>query len=222
MGTRISFPRVDGKKAEGYLAKAGHDHAPGVIVIQEWWGLQDQIRGICDRLALAGYDALAPDLYSGRVVPYHDHKAAEKELQSLNFADAAENVVRGAMQYLKRSSPKVGITGFCMGGAVAMLAASAPEISCVAPFYGLPPEQFLDLTKIKVPVQGHFSNTDDFVTPARADAFDAALTKEGIPHEIFRYDADHAFMNEQRDVHDRAAAELGWKRLLGFLKTNLG
>jgi len=222
MGTRISFPRVDGKKAEGYLAKAGHDHAPGVIVIQEWWGLQDQIRGICDRLALAGYDALAPDLYSGRVVPYHDHKAAEKELQSLNFADAAENVVRGAMQYLKRSSPKVGITGFCMGGAVAMLAASAPEISCVAPFYGLPPEQFLDLTKIKVPVQGHFSNTDDFVTPARADAFDAALTKEGIPHEIYRYDADHAFMNEQRDVHDRAAAELGWKRLLGFLKTNLG
>jgi carboxymethylenebutenolidase len=222
MGTRISFPRVDGKKTEGYLAKAGHDHAPGVVVIQEWWGLQDQIKGICDRLALAGYDALAPDLYAGRSVPYHDHAAAEKEMQSLNFADASQNVVRGAMQYLKKSSPKVGITGFCMGGAVAMLASTAPEISCVAPFYGLPPEEYLDVSKIKIPVQGHFSNTDDFVTPARADAFDAALTKAGVAHEIFSYDADHAFMNEQRDVHDRTAAELAWKRLLGFFKTNLG
>jgi carboxymethylenebutenolidase len=221
MGTRISFPRVDGKPTDGYLAKAGRDHAPGVVVIQEWWGLQDQIRGVCDRLALAGYDALAPDLYAGTVVPYHDHAAAEKEMQSLNFADAAQQVVRGAMQYLKRSSPKVGITGFCMGGAVAMLAAAAPEISCVAPFYGLPPEAYFDASKLKVPVQGHFSNTDDFVTPARADGFEAALTKAGIAHEIFRYDASHAFMNEQREVHDRAAAELAWGRLLQFLSTNL-
>ena len=222
MGTRISFPRVDGKKTEGYLAKAGHDHAPGVVVIQEWWGLHDQIKGICDRLALAGYDALAPDLYAGRVVPYHDHEAAEKEMQSLNFADVSANVVRGAVQYLKKSSPKVGITGFCMGGAIAMLASPSPEISCVATFYGLPPEQYLDLSKIKVPVQGHFSNTDDFVTPARAKDFDAGLSRAGVPHEIFQYDADHAFMNEQRDVHDRAAAELGWQRVLGFFKKNLG
>ena len=221
MGTRISFSRVDGKPTEGYLAKAGHDHAPGVVVIQEWWGLQDQIRGICDRLALAGYDALAPDLYSGTVVPYHDHHAAEKELQSLDFADAAQNVVRGAMQYLKKSSSKVGITGFCMGGAVAMLAANSPEISCVAPFYGLPPEQFFDAAKLTVPVQGHFSNTDDFVTPERANTFEAALADAGITHEIFRYDASHAFMNEQREVHDRAAAELAWGRLLKFLSTNL-
>ena len=78
MGTRISVPRPDGKKAEAYLAKAGRDHAPGIVVIQEWWGLQDQIRGICDRLALAGYDALAPDLYAGRSVPYHDAEAAAK------------------------------------------------------------------------------------------------------------------------------------------------
>jgi carboxymethylenebutenolidase len=221
MGTRISFPRVDSKPTEGYLAKAGLDHAPGVVVIQEWWGLQDQIRGVCDRLALAGFDALAPDLYAGRAVPYHDHDAAEKEMQSLNFADAAQQVVRGAMQYLKLSSPKVGITGFCMGGAVAMLAAAAPEISCVAPFYGLPPEQFFDASKLTVPVQGHFSNTDDFVTPERANTFEAALAKAGITHEIFRYDASHAFMNEQRAVHDRAAAELAWKRVLGFLKTHL-
>ena len=222
MGTRISFPRTDGKQAEGYLAKAGRDHAPGVIVIQEWWGLSGNITGICDRLALAGYDALAPDLYGGTLVPYHDHHAAEQQLQNLDFADAAQNSVRGAAQFLKRSSPKVAVVGFCMGGAVAMLAAAALEISAVAPFYGLPPEKFLDISKLKIPVQGHFSNTDDFVTPERANTFEAALNKAGVKNEIFRYDASHAFMNEQRDVYDRAAAELAWGRLLGFLSANLG
>ena len=222
MGTRISFQRVDGKAAEGYLTRAAKNNAPGVVIIQEWWGLSGNIVALCDRLALAGYDALAPDLYGGKLVPYHDHAAAEKEVQSLNFADAAQNTVRGAALYLQRSSPKVGVIGFCMGGAIAMLSAGAPEISCVASFYGLPPEQFLDISKLKIPVQGHFSNTDDFVTPARADAFEAALTKAGVTHEIFRYDADHAFMNEQRDVHDRAAAELAWGRLLGFLSAHLG
>ena len=108
-----------------------------------------------------------------------------------------------------------------MGGAVAMLAAAAPEISAVAPFYGLPPEKFLDISKIKIPVQGHFSNSDDFVTPERANTFEAALNKAGVKNEIFRYDASHAFMNEQRDVYDRAASELAWERLLGFLKAHL-
>ena len=90
MGTKISFPRPDGKQAAGYLAKAGAANAPGVVVIQEWWGLQDQIRGICDRLALAGYDALAPDLYAGTTVPYHDSSAAAREMNSLNFKDATD------------------------------------------------------------------------------------------------------------------------------------
>lgn len=221
LGTRVSFTRTDSKKAEGYLAQPAKENAPGVVVIQEWWGLAGNITALCDRLALAGYAALAPDLYGGKLVPYHDHKAAEAELQKLDFADAAQNSVRGAAQYLKRSAPKVGVVGFCMGGAVAMLAAAAPEISAVAPFYGLPPEKFLDISKLKIPVQGHFSNTDDFVTPSRADGFEAALKSSKVQHEIFRYDASHAFMNEQRDVYDRAAAELAWGRLLGFFKLHL-
>lgn len=221
MGSHIPFERIDGKKAQGYLAKAAIANARAVVVIQEWWGLSGNITAICDRFALAGYDALAPDLFGGTVVPYHDHEAAEKMLKNLDFADAAQNTIRGAAQFLKRSSPKVGVVGFCMGGAVAMVAAGAPEISAVAPFYGLPPEQFLDISKLKIPVQGHFSNTDDFVTPERANTFEAALAKAKIKHEIFRYDASHAFMNEQRDVYDRAASELAWDRLLGFLGKNL-
>src|SRR5262249_15432506 len=133
MGSHISFKRIDKLDTPGYLAKAGKDHAPAVIVIQEWWGLSGNITAICDRFALAGYDALAPDLYSGRIVPYHDRAAAEQEMKSLNFQDAAQNVIPGAIQYLKKSSPKVGMVGFCMGGAVAMLSAQSEGLSAVAP-----------------------------------------------------------------------------------------
>src|SRR5271166_7178216 len=130
MGTSITFQRPDGKDAHGYLANAARGNAPGVVVIQEWWGLQEQIKGMCDRFALAGFDALAPDLYQGVVVPYHDTDAAMKEMQSLNFIDATEQTVRGAAQFLKRNGAKVGLTGFCMGGAVAVIgAARIPEIT---------------------------------------------------------------------------------------------
>jgi carboxymethylenebutenolidase len=223
MGTRISFARPDGKRVEGYLAKAGKDHAPGVAVIQEWWGLQDQIKGICDRLALAGYDALAPDLYAGRVVAYHDSEAAGREMQSLDFLDACDQTVRGAILYLKRAGAKAGLTGFCLGGAVTVLgAARIPEVAAAVCFYGLPPESVAKPSDVEAPFQGHFANTDDWCTPEIVDAFKNGLRGAGKKAEIFRYDAAHAFMNEQRDVHDREAAELGWQRMLGFWKTHLG
>ena len=222
MGPRISFPRTDGKPTEGYLAKAARAHAPGVIVIQEWWGIQENIKGICDRLALAGYDALAPDLYAGKVVPYHDPAAAEAEMKSLNFKDVADNVVRGAVLYLKKSSPKVGMIGFCMGGAVTLLSAQdVQELSCAAPFYGLPPASLFSASKVRVPLQCHFSNSDDYPSPVHVDLMDKDFKASGLKFEIFRYDASHAFMNEQRAVHDRAAAELAWGRLVGFLQKYL-
>ena len=223
MGTRMSFKRPDGKPAEGYLAKAGRDHAPGVVVIQEWWGLQDQIKGIAGRLALAGYDALAPDLYGGKAVPYHDAEAAGQEMASLDFLDAVDQTVRGAVLYLKRSSPKVGLTGFCLGGAVTVLgAARILELSAAVCFYGLPDPGVVKPADIKLPFQGHFAATDDWCTPQKVDAFEAGLKAAGKTAEIFRYQAAHAFMNEQRDVHDRAAAELGWQRMLGHWRQHLG
>jgi carboxymethylenebutenolidase len=223
MGTRISFSRPDGKQATGYLAKAGEANAPGVVVIQEWWGLQDQIRGICDRLALAGYEALAPDLYAGTVVPYHDSAAAAKEMGTLNFMEATDQVVRGAAQYLGRSGVKVGLTGFCMGGAVTILGAiRIPEVAAAVCFYGLPPEAAAKPADVHVPLQGHFANRDDYVTPEKVDTFDAGLKAAHRPHEFFRYDADHGFMNEQRDVHQRAACEQAWKRMLAFWKQHIG
>ena len=223
MGTRIPFTRPDGGSAEGYLANAGIANAPGVVVIQEWWGLQDQIKGICDRFALAGYDALAPDLYAGKTIPYHDGEAAGREMGSLNFLEATDQVVRGAAQFLLRSSGKVAIAGFCMGGAVAVLAACrVPEFSAAIAFYGLPPDAVAKPGDVKVPLQGHFANSDDFITPAAVDAFEKGLQAAGKTAEFFRYDASHAFMNEQRYVHDRACAELAWGRTRDFLAQHIG
>jgi carboxymethylenebutenolidase len=223
MGTSITFMRPDGKQASGYLASAGRANAPGVVVIQEWWGVQAQIKGIADRLALAGYDALAPDLYAGTVVPYHDRDAAGREMSSLDFIDATEQTVRGAAQLLAKGGAKVGLTGFCLGGAVTIIGACRiPEISAAACFYGIPPESVAKPADIRVPLQAHFASQDDWCTPAAVDAFEAALKAAGKNAEVFRYDAQHAFVNEQRDVYDRAAAELAWGRMLKFWANHLG
>ena len=218
MGTRITFKRPDGKEAAGYLAKAGRANAPAIVVIQEWWGLQDQIKGICDRFALAGYDALAPDLYGGTVVAYHDTDAANREMSSLNFLEATDQLVRGAALFLKKSSAKVGLTGFCLGGAVTILgAARIPELAAAVCFYGLPPATAATPADVKIPLQGHFSNQDDWCTPQAVDAFAAGLKAAGKSAEFFRYDAGHGFMNEQRDYYERAVAETAWGRMLEFL-----
>ena len=223
MGTSISYKRPDGKENGGYLALAARADAPGVVVIQEWWGVQDQIKGICDRFALAGFDALAPDLYSGVVVPYHDTEAAGKEMNSLNFNDAVEQNVRGAAQFLKRNGAKAGITGFCLGGVVSIIAAAkVPELSASAPFYGIPPDNVCKPADVKIPLQGHFALKDTWITPAAVDTFEAGLKAAGKTFEIFRYDADHAFVNEQRaPVHDRQAAEQAWDRAVAFFKKHL-
>jgi carboxymethylenebutenolidase len=224
MGTTISFKRPDGKDATGYLANAARGNAPGVIVIQEWWGLSENIKALTDRFALAGFDALAPDLYKGVVVPYHDAEEANRQMTSLDFMDATTQTVRGAAAYLARNGAKVGLTGFCMGGAVTIIgAAKIPELTAGVAFYGIPPEQAAKPADVKIPLQGHFANKDDWCTPAAVDAFEAAMKAAGKDFEAFRYDADHAFVNEQRAaVHDREAAELAWGRAIDFFKKHLG
>jgi len=224
MGTLITFKRPDGKDASGYLANAARGNAPGVVVIQEWWGLSEQIKGLTDRFALAGFDALAPDLYNGTVVPYHDTDAANKEMSSLDFIDATTQTVRGAAAYLARNGAKVGLTGFCLGGAVTVIGAcKIPELSAAVVFYGIPPEQAAKPSEVRVPMQGHFANRDDWCTPQVVDAFEQGLKAAGKQAEFFRYEADHAFVNEQRAaVHDRKAAELAWSRATQFFGKHLG
>lgn len=224
MGTTITFKRPDGKDASGYLANAARGNAPGVVVIQEWWGLSDQIKGLCDRFALAGFDALAPDLYNGKVVPYHDTDSANNEMNSLDFMDATTQTVRGAAQYLARNGAKVGLTGFCLGGAVTIIGATKiPELAAGVVFYGIPPEQAAKPADVKIPLQAHFANKDDWCTPELVNGFEKAMKAAGKSLELFRYDAEHAFVNEQRQsVHDREAAELAWGRATEFFRKHLG
>lgn len=221
MGEMIKFKRPDGKETAGYYVRpAAGDNAPGVVVIQEWWGLNDQIKGVADRLAAVGYRALVPDLYRGKVTL--DAAEATHLMTGLDFKDAATQDVRGAVQYLKKGSARVATIGFCMGGALTVLAAMyVPETDAVSSWYGVPPPEAGDPGKIRIPVQCHVALKDAFFTPAAMDAFEAKLKAAKVPHEFHRYDANHAFGNETGPNHDAAAAKLAWQRTLDFLKKQL-
>ena len=223
MGQMIEFKRPDGKSCSGYLAAPkGSPGAPGFVVIQEWWGLNDQIKNTADRLAESGYRALVPDLFRGKVAT--SAQEANHMMGNLNFPDAAGQDIRGAAQYLKQSSKTVVIGGFCMGGALTMLAAAlqVPEMDAGAVFYGIPPVDGAMLKKITVPLILHFANTDDWCTPAKVNELEATLKESKSRFELYRYDAKHAFMNEARpEVYDAASAKTAWERTFTFLKKAL-
>jgi carboxymethylenebutenolidase len=218
MGQMISFRRTDGKSADGYLAEAKEAKAPGVVVIQEWWGLQGQIKSVCDALAAAGFSALAPDLYGGKVIPYHDPQAANATMSTLDFLATTDQAVRGAVQHLAAKGGKVGLTGFCMGGAVTVIgAARIPELSAAVCFYGVPPPQAARARDVKVPLQGHFASEDDWCTPAVVDGFEKELREAGKTYEVHRYQGHHAFMNsERKDAYAPDAARQAWDRCLAW------
>jgi carboxymethylenebutenolidase len=222
MGKTIQFKRPDGKTCPGYLAASEEDATlPGFVVIQEWWGLNEQIKKTADRLAEAGYRALVPDLYRGKLAKASDE--ASHMMASLNFADAAEQDIRGAVQYLKQTSKKVAVGGFCMGGALTLLAAGrVPEMDAGACFYGMPPAEALDPKTLKIPLIFHFATHDDWCTPAKVNELEAALKQSKSKFELYSYNAHHAFMNESRpEVYDAQSAKTAWDRTLKFLKQAL-
>lgn len=230
MGTMITFQRPDGQSVQAYLAEpASHAAAaPGLVVVQEWWGLNEQIRGVADRYAAAGYRVLVPDLYRGKSTL----EAAEAEhlMTGLNFGDAASQDVRGAVQYLKAGSAKVGVTGYCMGGALTLLAmVFVPEADAGAVWYGFPPLEYIDAGKIRAPLLAHFATEDAFFPIGTVDQLEEKLRAAGVNFEFHRYPAMHAFANEtQVDPHRIPAAKyhpeaaaLAWQRTLDFLQRSL-
>ncbi|HEX6020240.1 MAG TPA: dienelactone hydrolase family protein [Burkholderiaceae bacterium] len=231
MARTIDFKRSDGQLVKGYLAEA---EAPvgAVVVIQEWWGLNDQIRGVAQRLADAGFSALVPDLYSGKSTVQAEE--AHHLMTGLNFGDAASNDVRGAAQYLKAAklgSGKVGVTGFCMGGALTVLASTmVPEADAAVVWYGYPPLEYVDAAKIKAPLMAHWGTQDAAFAIAGVDALEAKLREAKVRYEGHRYRAHHAFANEDAqgkgriDVtqYDAAWARIAWDRTLRFFGRHLG
>src|SRR5688572_18892283 len=177
-GKMVDF-QSNGDKTQGYLATPAGGKGPGVIVIQEWWGLVQHIKNVCDRFAAEGFTALAPDMYHGQTATEPD--GAGKLFMALNIAQA-EKDLRGAAEYLAQqsSTAKLGAVGFCMGGQLALFAATLnSRIGACVNFYGIHPNVKPDYTKLSGPVLGLYAEKDGFVTPEVAKGVDAAIKKAG-------------------------------------------
>lgn len=219
----IEFRRPDGALTRAYLARAAQADAPSVVVLQEWWGLNAQIQSVADRFAAAGFNALAPDLYRGRLAA--DGEEANHLMSGLDFADATHQDVRGAVQHLAATFGRpVGVMGFCMGGALTVAAAvHVPGLSAAVCFYGAPPKAFADPATITIPFQAHFATRDDWCTPAVAQTLEADMRAAGRQPDVHHYEADHAFFNQTRpEVFNAGCADLAWTRTLAFFGQHLG
>lgn len=209
----------------GYVAIPPSGSGMGLIVLQEWWGLVPYIKSVADRFAEAGFVALAPDLFDGKQTTAPDE--AERLLMDLNIEQTAAKL-QTAIDFLVNheavTHPKLGIIGFCMGGQLALLAATLnPEIGATVDFYGIHPNVKPDFSQLSSPVLGIFGEIDGFVPTDAVAALETAIQQAGGSIESHTYpNADHAFFNDTRpEVYDPNAAADAWNRTLKFLQTNL-
>ena len=223
-GNMVEFAS-NGGITTGYLAAPASGRGPGVIVIQEWWGLVPHIKSVCDRFAAEGYVALAPDLYHGKSAKSPDE--AGKLMMAMRI-DQAEKDLRGAVEYLvsheATTTPKVGTVGFCMGGALSLYAATKNDrVGACVIFYGGHPSVKPDLNTLQAPVLGLYAERDGFVTPQMARDLEQKLKDLGKRCEIHIYpNVDHAFFNDERpEVYSAEAASDAWKRVIKFYSENL-
>lgn len=223
-GRMIEF-KSNGGTASGYLSTPESGGGPGVVVIQEWWGLVPHIKDVADRFASEGFVALAPDLYHGDVARSPDE--AGKLMMALNIS-RTEKDLRGAVQYLlddeATTGDRVGTVGFCMGGALSLYAASKnTQVGACVVFYGIHPKVEPDFENLRAPVLGIFAEKDKSVTPEAVRALEEKAREHGRVIETHTYpDTDHAFFNDTRpEVYDAAAAADAWRRTIEFLRANI-
>jgi carboxymethylenebutenolidase len=222
-GAEIEFAS-NGDQVRGYLATPA-GRGPGLIVIQEWWGLVDHIRDVCDRFAREGFVALAPDLYRGEATT--DPDEAGRLMMGLEIPRAARDL-DGAVEALRRQDAvdgsRVGAVGFCMGGQLALYAATRNRrVGAVVDFYGIHPQVTLDLSDLEAPVLGIFAERDAFVSPDAARKLEAELRAAGKRASFqIHDDVDHAFFNDTRpDVYDAEAAARAWADTIAFFRAEL-
>jgi Dienelactone hydrolase and related enzymes len=222
-GEMVSF-KSNGGTANGYLSLPTSGKGPGLIVLQEWWGLVPHVKDLCDRFAVEGYVALAPDLYHGESTKSPDE--AGKLMMALRI-DEAEKDLRGAVGYLldheATTGKKVGTIGFCMGGALSLYAASKnPQVGACVVFYGIHPNVKPDLANLQAPVLGIYAELDAYVPPSAVHELEAKLKEHGKSVEMHIYPGvDHGFFNDSREVYDEAAAKDAGQRVLAFFSEHL-
>ncbi len=223
MGEMVEYLRPGGEHATAYLAEpeSGDKSASGIVVVQEWWGLTPEMMEIADRYARLGYRAMVPDLFRGRKAAVGDE--ANHLMEGLDFQDAFSEDIRGAIQHLKQTSKAVGVTGYCMGGALTFLAAmhlTDPDAAVV--FYGYPPTQAGDPATIEIPLLCHFSKHDEFFSASGAQALIDRLEEGKVPYRVYWYDAKHGFCNPNPPGnaglgnYDPGAAHEAWERTTAF------
>lgn len=223
-GGEIEFG-AEGEAARGYLAAPAGGRAPGIVVIQEWWGLVDHVRDVCDRFAREGFVALAPDLYRGEATA--DPDSAGRLMLDLEIPRAARDLdgaVAALLSHDAVDGSRVGAIGFCMGGQLALYAATQnPRIGAVADFYGVHPKVELDLSALEAPVLGVFAELDEFVPPAAARTLETALREAGKRSDFTIHPGvRHAFFNDTRpDVFDAEASARAWGDTLAFFRAEL-
>jgi len=223
-GSEISF-RSDGEEARGYLALPASGRGPGVLVIQEWWGLVPHIRGVCDRFAREGFVALAPDLYRGEATS--DPDEASRLMMDLEIPRAARDLAAAARTLLSQEAvegARVGAIGFCMGGQLALYGAAQTEvIGAVVDCYGIHPRVEIDPSRVRAAVLGIFAERDAFVPPKMVRELEARLRAAGVRAQFEIYPGvEHAFINDTRpDVYDVAAAARAWSEALAFFQAEL-
>lgn len=224
MTKRVTFTAKSGSTIEGELAEpAGTAKAGALVLVQEWWGVNDHVRSLVDRMAKEGFLVLAPDLYHGKVTK--DAAEAGKLMTALDTLTAVDEIA-GAAAFLKghpRSNGKVGVTGFCLGGALTLASAChLPSLAGAVSFYGIPPAEKVDYAKVTAPIMMHVAKHDEWVTVAKAEAIRAQLDAHGKPAELHVYDAHHAFVNDTRpDVYSAESAALAWARTVAFFQKHL-
>ena len=221
----IEFPTSAGN-TPGYLAVPESGHGPATIVLQEWWGLDEHIRNICDRFAAEGFFALAPDLFRGKTTTQPSE--AEQLMMALSM-DQAEQDMCGASDYLASQPGSegegVGSVGFCLGGGLSIWAAAAcPRIAAAVTYYYVMPHGKPDFTNIKGPVLGHFGTADEFIPGEASKELEAELRAAGVDVTFHFYEgAGHAFFNDTNRLgtYDPQAAETSWQRTVSFLREAL-
>ncbi|HSZ14102.1 MAG TPA: dienelactone hydrolase family protein [Solirubrobacteraceae bacterium] len=221
----IEFP-TSAASAPGYLAVPASEHGPGVIVLQEWWGLDEHIRSICDRLAADGFYALAPDLYRGETTTQPSE--AQQKMMALSMGDVEKDMC-GAADHLASQpgceGPGVGALGFCLGGGLAIwAAATCPNISAAVTYYYVMPHGKPDFSAISGPVLGHFGTADEFIPLEHSHALESELKDAGVETTFHYYDgAGHAFFNDTNRLgtYNAELADTSWERTVSFLRSAL-
>src|SRR2546423_4444691 len=221
-GQSVSL-KVEGGQAKAYVAKPKAKPRGAVLVLHEWWGLNDWVKAMADRLAGEGYLALAVDLYKGKVASDPKEAGALMGQKDEKWGDAVEEA---GLEWLKSNAggARVATLGWCMGGGESLKTSlnDPKDVDATIIYYGIPVTDVDKLKTLRGPVLGFWAKRDGWITPDKVKAFDEALTKAGVPHEFHSYDADHAFANPSGGRYNPEAAKDAWQKTLAFLAKNLG